>query len=110
MTSFHSLFGLIVSLFYADGYYITGSCEEERTQKARPELYIYARTLLATLEETNASITELIVQAYILQQPDLMLRTFSSIRGSILRSSSAPVANQTEGKSPTSFWRSHVLS
>lgn len=46
----------------------------------------------------------------VLQSTEVLLTFPSSFRESTLRSSSAPVANQTEAKSPTSCWRSRVLS
>lgn len=93
-------------------YYIASFSGEETKTKSPDQSYIY-NVHTHTHTTRAASISDPIALGFKLYCSPLQCwktNLFWSIRGNTLRSSSAPVANQTEAKSPTSFWRSHVSS
>lgn len=98
-------------------YYITASSGEESKTKSRIRfLYKCVHTRTHTISNPRTARCQYFrpysagFKLYCSPLQYWKTNMLWSTRGNTLRSSSAPVANQTEGKSPTSFWRSHVSS
>lgn len=91
-------------------YYITGSSGKESNTKIRMTFFYKCTHTTRTARCQHLRSYSSGFKLYRSPIPCWKTNMLWSIRGNTSRSSSAPVANQTEGKSPTSFWRSHVSS